>query len=137
MNVTFDKLPDVSKEKPKTQSEWLAARPDMLQYLYEEYLSKLEKEEFELSDEAKSMFQSFIEFSRQQLMTNPVIGLATLEQGLGLRLANYVEIPLVKLPQLEDKLNTSVPITRLFLHPAFSGVMPTTSTPIFGKDQHG
>lgn len=110
-------------------------RPDILEYLFTEYKKKLEEKEHELAKEAEEMFQSFIDFCRYQLKINPAISMYMLEQGLGLKLADHTEVPLVNLPRLGMGFSGSMPVTTPPMHPAASGISGVASVPIFGGDQ--
>lgn len=110
-------------------------RPDMLEYLFDQYRKKLDEKEHELTAEAEEMFKSFIEFCRMQLKINPAISTYMLEQGLGLKLADYTEVPLVNLPQLGMGFSGSMPVTTPPMHPAASGISGVASVPIFGGDR--
>lgn len=110
-------------------------RPDLLEYLFAEYLKKLEEKEHELTEEAEAMFKSFVDFCRFQLKVNPTIGVCTLEQGLGLKLADSREVSLVHLPPLGMGFSGSMPVTTPPMHAAASGITSVSSVPIFGADQ--
>jgi hypothetical protein len=110
-------------------------RPDLLEYLFTEYRKKIDKDELELTEEAEAMFKSFVEFCRFQLKINPAIAMCSLEQGLGLKLADHNEIPLVDLPRLGMGFSGSMPVTTPPMHAAASGISGVSSVPIFGGDQ--
>lgn len=110
-------------------------RPDLLEYLFTEYRKKLDEKECELTEEADAMFKSFTEFCRFQLKINPVIAMCSLEHGLGLKLADHREVPLVDLPRLGMGFSGSMPVTTPPMHAAASGISGVASVPIFGGDQ--
>ena len=110
-------------------------RPDLLEYLFIEYRKKLDEQEQELTEEAEAMFKSFIDFCHYQLKINPAVSVFPLEQGLGLKLSNATEVPLVTLPSLETAFFGSMPITDPKIFPANNGVNDVRCVPIFGKDQ--
>ena len=110
-------------------------RPDMLEYLFSQYKKKLEEKECELTKEAEEMFKSFVEFGRYQLKINPAIGVCVLEQGLGFKLADTGEMPLVNMPLSNSNAPGCMPVTLPPMHPAASSITGVASVPIFGGDQ--
>lgn len=110
-------------------------RPDMLEYLFGQYKKKLEEQTCELTKEAEEMFKSFITFGRYQLRINPAIGVCVLEQGLGFKLADAGEVPLVNMPPLTSNAPGCMPVTLPPMHAAASGITGVASVPIFGGDQ--
>lgn len=110
-------------------------KPDMLEYILTEYEKELDNQDAELTEEAKKLFESFVVFARIKLKSNPAVGMCVLEQGLGFKLADGIEVPLVNFPPANDPRNFVMPITKPNLHPSVSGITPTWSAPIFGVNQ--
>ena len=103
---------------------------DLMDWLYTAFIQDALDRKETLSDEGRAATAAFVDWARKKLQENPPTGVFMATHGIGLKLADASEVPVLPQPQ-DVHLNAWMPVTRPVMHPQGDTVY-TPTLPIFG-----
>jgi hypothetical protein len=100
---------------------------DLMQYLYDAYLKDCKEAK------KKSDVEKFVAFCRKHLLSTPPIGVFSARRGIGLKMSDGTEVPVLTQELGEDN-SLFMPITKPTFDPLQHGINDTRAKNVFGGD---